>query len=180
MEPMFLSIINSNSKWYEDHKNYKDALKERSWIEWFIKNWGFSDEILKDNYQFEQFSDLRSILNNAMDTIISGKELTGEQLEKITGYLALSKLNYCLKVDNEQYKLALIPVTADWNYVLSEIAASFIKAINEYDSSRFNRCENPDCKCVFHDSSKNQTRRWCCNSCSSLIKVRRYRQKLKM
>jgi len=174
---MFINIINSDSTWYETHSNYTDALKEKSWIEWFLNKWGFSVEMSEYEHELEHLVVLRSILKDAIDTIISGEVLSEEQLSKFNFYLSATTLNYNLKTENGQYKLMLQPVLSNWNYVMCEIVASFVRAMHESEINKFRRCENPDCKCLYYDNSKNQARRWCCNTCSSLIKVRRFREK---
>lgn len=57
------------------------------------------------------------------------------------------------------------------------IVMSFAELASNYDVRRLKVCENPDCGWIFYDESKNRTRRWCDNTCASLIKVRRFRQK---
>lgn len=179
MELMFLSIINSNSIWYKVHEGFDDALKERRWIEGFLKRWGFSEGILDSEYSFERLSELRSVLSDAADSTISGTGLTQKQIEDINRFLGLSAFTQFMKPQNGRYALEFRPVNEDWNYVMSRIAASFVQAVGEGEPGRLRRCENPDCRSVFYDASRNRTRRWCCNACSSLIKVRRFRQRRK-
>lgn len=57
------------------------------------------------------------------------------------------------------------------------IVMSFADLVSNHDAGRVKVCENPDCGWVFYDESKSRTRRWCANTCASLIKVRRFRKK---
>ena len=44
------------------------------------------------------------------------------------------------------------------------------------DLRRVKRCPSHDCLWLFHDDSKNLSRRWCAmDDCGTLAKVRRYR-----
>lgn len=179
MNSMCIDIINSNSPWYEDHYHFKDGLTEREWLKWFLKRWDFPAELAEREDRTEQLSGLRSLLTKAVDAVIAGDDLPEDISSEMNRYFTGSAMRYEVKGQGRQYQLSLVPQTSDWNYVLSEIAASFVRLVNEFDITRFKRCENPDCLSVFLDISKNQSRKWCCNSCSSLIKVRRFREKRK-
>jgi len=46
------------------------------------------------------------------------------------------------------------------------------------DLRRVKRCPSHDCLWLFHDDSKNLSRRWCAmDDCGTLDKVRRYRER---
>ena len=65
------------------------------------------------------------------------------------------------------------PVARDWDWALSEIAASFL-ALD--DRTRIKTCANHECQWSFYDESKNRSRRWCgAASCGTADKVRRFR-----
>jgi predicted RNA-binding Zn ribbon-like protein len=179
MYDMCIRFINSDSPWYEIHRNYKDALLDEGWMRWFLEEHGFPAELAETGLPSRQLAELRSLLSETMDTIIAGNEVPQDGLDKINRYLAASPLIYEVKSEDRQLRLSLLPKKKGWNCVLSQIAASFIRMVSESDSVRFKRCENPDCRSVFYDASKNRTRKWCCNACSSLIKVRRHREKQK-
>lgn len=179
MNMMSIVIINSNSPWYESHYHYKDALLEKEWTEGFLKNWGFPAGLSALGNLSEELVGLRSLLVEAIDAIIAGEELPQELFDKMNRYLNGSSMVYEVRGKDRKYQLSLIPQKRDLGYLLSKITASFVQMISEQDTTRFKRCENPDCRSVFYDSSKNQARKWCCNTCSSLIKVRRHREKQK-
>jgi predicted RNA-binding Zn ribbon-like protein len=62
--------------------------------------------------------------------------------------------------------------------VLSEIASSFVELLARGDSDRLKVCDNPECRFVFYDASKNRSRRWCAHTtCGNRHKVRRFRER---
>lgn len=176
MNDICICLINSNNPWYELHCNFKDALIDMEWLRWFLNENGFPPELAEDGYCFQQLDMLRTLLTEAIDYIISEKQLPKAIIDNMNHYLAGAAYFYEICAKDQKLQLSLAPQKIDWNYVYSEIVASFVKMIFNGDISRFRRCENPACRSVFYDGSKNRTRKWCCNACSSLIKVRRYRE----
>lgn len=179
MNMMCINIINSDSPWHEAHSHNKDALLDKAWIKWFLNRWGFPAELSECENTFELLDGLRSLLSGAVDILLAGEELPQESIIKMNRYMAGSAMHYEIKAKDRQYQLSLSPEKSDWNHVLSEITASFARLISESDTTRLKRCKNPDCRSVFLDGSKNKARKWCCNTCSSLIKVRRHRERIK-
>jgi predicted RNA-binding Zn ribbon-like protein len=56
------------------------------------------------------------------------------------------------------------------------IEAATLLASNQ--SSKVSACSNPECRWLFLDTSKNQSRRWCdMKLCGNRLKARRFRQK---
>lgn len=86
-----------------------------------------------------------------------------------------------MAVTLRDYRLRLGPARTGLEAVLSDIAASFAEVLVEGDPSRIKICEDPDCKWVFYDHSRNRTRRWCegASACGNLLKVRRFRERKK-
>lgn len=175
MEHMCLDLI--NSRWYITHEPYADPLRYSNWVADFLKRWDLTVPISISEHVLMQLKMLRTTLSHMVDTLCNGGEISGELLQEINNYLTLTPVYYELIQEEKAYKTISRPAKTDWNYVLTRITASFVKLITEHDLRLIKKCENPECGWVFFDKSKNHTRRWCGNSCSSLIKVRHFRER---
>ncbi len=169
-----------NSQWAITHPPFRDRFLDKDWLDEFIKKYDLPahpDPLTAQEMQ--ALLALRTLLSSAVDMLDSGQALTDEQLKEINRYVRLVALYYELKKDGGDYKAVLLAANRDWQYMLHAIAASFMDVLVGYDVLRIKKCGNPACGWVLYDESKNTTRRWCSNTCSSLIKVRRFRQKQK-
>lgn len=176
----FLCFDFINTQWTITHPPFKDRLLDKDWLDGFLKKYDLPahpDPLTAQEMQ--ELLALRTLLSSAVDTLDSGQELTDKQLKEINRYVGLVTLYYELKKDGGDYKAVLQAATKDWHYMLHKIAASFMDMLVDYDVHRIKKCGNPACGWVLYDESKNTTRRWCSNTCSSLIKVRRFRKRQK-
>ena len=60
--------------------------------------------------------------------------------------------------------------------VCGAIALSVAQFLAEADIARLKMCDNAGCRWVFHDDTKNLSRKWC-RSCGNVDKVRRFRER---
>lgn len=175
MDFMCLDFI--NSQWYITHKPFKELLRNKKWIDNLLKKLGFVVDTPVSDKEFERFIALRKLFSDIIDNICTGKDITREQIEEINHYLSLTPMYYELKKEENKFRYFLKPVKNDWNSVFGKITAAFIELLSMDDVKNIKKCENPECKWIFYDGSKNHTRRWCCNTCASLVKVRRFRER---
>ncbi len=168
-----------NSQWYITHKPYRDPLRDRDWLADFLEHWRLADLAAPSAAQLDELLALRSLLTEIIGTLCRKETLTGEQLAAANRYLRLAPLRYEAAAAAGQFQLELKPLQWDWNYALAKITASLFELLAHYPLDRLRQCENPDCRWVFYDDSKSSTRKWCGNTCASLIKVRKFREKHK-
>ena len=169
-----------NTQWQITHPPFKDPLLDKSWFDDFHKKWNlpFHTNALTRLY-VQGFLDLRSALSNAVDTLVTGRELSDKLVLEINRYAKPVKLYYELKKVHGEYSAVLEAVKTGRYYLQHKIAVSFMEVLAGHEVHRIKICSNPSCGWVIFDESKNTTRRWCSNTCSSLIKVRRFREKQK-
>lgn len=174
----FMCIDFMNSSWYNSHREY-EALENPKWLEAFKEKWNIKLEWIPDSKNESELIELRDLLIKALDDVKAGCRLSEETIKLLNHYLSLG--TFSRKVINTEngYKLDKIPENLNWQWVESEIAASFLDLISNYEIERIKHCENPDCSWIFYDESKSRTRRWCEDSCGSLMKVRRFRERQK-
>lgn len=75
------------------------------------------------------------------------------------------------------YSISAVPEKKDFSWVLHEVAMSFAEVLISDSLNRVKICGNPDCRWVFFDESKNASRKWCSDTCGSLIKMREFRKR---
>lgn len=172
-----LSIHFINTNWYTTHRDCKDLLEDDAWLKTFQKRWHIETALPPNAEELVRLKALRSFLEEAVHAVLREEKLNQSQIETLNSYLALCPLNRSIEMEDGIYTTAVKPLTKDWNWVLYEIAASFAGLISQQDTKRLKYCENPECQWVFLDESKSRTKRWCCNTCASLIKVRKFREK---
>lgn len=174
-----LSIEFINTKWYSTHLEFKEPLEDDKWIRAFHVRWELPLDLWEEQGYIDKLFELRELLIGMADALCSGKELTQKQLEGLNTYIALSPVYKRIEADSGQYKIRMTPVTKDWRSAVSAIASSFGELLSDFELQRLKQCQNPDCKWLYYDESKSKTKRWCDNTCASLMKVRRFRNKPK-
>lgn len=168
-----------NSQWYKTHRNI-DPFIDEGWITTFLSNWGYENLESPNEVEYKYLVELREDLININDDLLATNGIiTEEMIKKINSYLTICKCYRILSKDNEGYKIEVKHENYSWFWIINEVATSFSEIILSKDISRVKICENPDCKFIYYDNSKNQSKRWCCDKCSNLIKVRRFRVKQK-
>lgn len=175
MDHLCINFINTN--WYNTHRENKELLEDKDWLQVFQEKWKLQTEAPPSHKDIIDLKKLRSFLEIAINKIIEGNELSKEQLATLNEFLCLSALYKGIEIKDNKYISELRPINRNWNWVMSEIAASFTELVTSQDIKRIKLCENPECRWVFFDESKSRTRRWCDNTCASLMKVRKFRQK---
>lgn len=169
-----------NTEWALTHPPDRELLNDPKWVHDFLVKWGLPQDFEVTASQGAELIELRTLLSQAATAIgLSGKP-TDEQLEQLNRRLAATPLQSQLQEHGGSFSVSISPVVEDWNAVLYQITASFADLLAVRDIKRLKRCDNPECQWIFFDESKNSTRRWCCNTCASLIKVRRFRSKQKV
>jgi len=63
-----------------------------------------------------------------------------------------------------------------WDAFIGDLMVPLLQVVELHDQVR--ACDNPQCRLVFVDLSKNQTRRWCDNGgCGNRSRLRRFRSR---
>jgi predicted RNA-binding Zn ribbon-like protein len=74
------------------------------------------------------------------------------------------------------YRTELVPLRANWNWILASIAASAAQTLGSQQAARIKICANHDCRWLFYDPTKARIKRWCSNrTCGNRDRVRRAR-----
>lgn len=177
MDELCLDFI--NSKWYATHKLNKEILRENDLLMNFFSKRNLHIDGSPDSEIQEALLELRSLLEKTLEEFVTNRSVSKDALSKINNYLREVPCVRVVEQVDEKYRVALKPVSLGWDWIMAEIAASFVQLLWECDVERIKICENPECRWVFYDETKSRTKRWCDDTCASRMKVRRFREKRK-
>lgn len=175
----FLCLEFINSSWYINHKLFSDPLRDSAWLMKLADKWNIEELPYPTEEQICRLIDMRSRLATLFEKIIAQNKLTKAELELINSYIADTK--FCRQLQNVKgtVKLRTIPESLDWSWFMAEVAASLATLYTSDFAVNLKMCQNPECGWFFVDESKSGNRKWCDDTCASLMKVRRFRQKQK-
>ncbi|KOF56479.1 hypothetical protein AGR56_06780 [Clostridium sp. DMHC 10] len=165
-----------NSRWYNTHKSFKEPLQDRDWIVNFCSQWEIPISSVISKKMIDTLLELRNFLSDLIEGISSQNTIGSEDINKINKYLMPFLFYRTLKSDGKKYYIEDAIYGKSNNFIVFEVVSSFIEMISKYDIKRMKLCQNPECKWAFYDESKNCTRKWCDNTCATLMKVRKFRQ----
>jgi predicted RNA-binding Zn ribbon-like protein len=168
---LFLDAI--NSLYRDGFGNVTDFLSDASWVRVFLKRWNLQLKSPTRSAQAE-LADLRTHMRQIAESRSSA--LIPRDLSVLNK--ALNAPTYQrLSLRRGALHTELRPVTADWSWVRSRIAASFVEVLIRYDH-RLKMCRNAGCRWMFYDMTKGRTRLWCNDGrCGNRDRARRAREK---
>lgn len=177
MDLLCLEFVNSS--WYITHKFFSDPLRDNEWLIKLADKWNIKSLPLPSIEDQVKLIQMRSHFAEFLAKIANGINLRKSDIELINSYMADVSFCRLLQVENEEIKLIDIPVTRNWSWFMAEIAASFSNFYSSEAVNNLKLCQNPECGWFFIDESKSGKRKWCDDTCASLMKVRRFREKQK-
>jgi predicted RNA-binding Zn ribbon-like protein len=178
MDASCIDFINSE---FRDFRGrwVRDDLQQPDWLERFLTRWGLEVVSPPDATTLSSLLELRTLLRHIVVALANGR-LSDTDLAALNAVLNKTALNRKLVLDDREYRLELIPLKRDWDWVQAEIVASLAELLESHDPERLKVCQNAHCLGVFYDESKSRTRRYCTsNKCANLLKVRRFRARHK-
>lgn len=181
MELLCLDFLNSDWHDYRSNGISEDKLLRTGWLERFLLRWDLHvDEKLQET-ELTNLLALRSLQWHIAKQLIERQPPSDENMQQLQAFLNAAPMRRTLEQRTDgHYQLTLVPVHKNWQWIIAEIAASFVELVTQYDTTRIKLCENPNCRWIFYDESKNRSKRWCEGSCcGNLLAVRKFRAKQK-
>ena len=178
MESMCIEFINSE---FRDFRGrwVRDDLLQVGWLDQFLSRWGLQVEDPLEATTLAELLELRALLRRMIETLKTS-HLSAEDLANFNAILSRPPLKRYLAATREGYLIEIEPEKRDWDWVQTEIAASFAHLLTDHEPERIKICANPNCLWIFYDESKSRTRRYCSvDKCANLWKVRRFRARQK-
>ena len=160
------------------HGRGPDLLEDARWFERYRAHWGYVAAGPPGASSRTRLLELRVLLRRISETLDAGKTPEAADLAQLDRVLGGANVRRELSVEAGSLQLRLAPARPDWRWVLSEIASSFVELLARGEADRLKVCDNPECRFVFYDASKNRSRRWCAHTtCGNRHKVRRFRER---
>ncbi len=178
MEAICIDFINSE---FRDFRGrwVRDDLQQPGWLEQFLVKWGLQVDAPPDAAALTALVGLRTLLRSLIESLVEG-QIADHDLAALNAVLLKMPLNRRLVKDQEGYRLDMVPLKKDWDWVQVEIAASFAHVLADHDPRRLKICANTNCRWVFYDESKSRTKLYCTpDKCANLMKARRFRARHK-
>ena len=130
--------------------------------------------------QLAELKNMRSFMQRMVKEIVAGRAIRSADIQELNKIMSRGAVTRQLKVSEERYQLTLSAVSHDWPQVMAEIAASFAHILVEAEPSRIRICDNPDCRWIYYDDTRNHSKKYCDDKmCGNLMKVRRFRARKK-
>lgn len=175
----YLCLEFVNSSWYINHKLFIDPMKDNKWLLLLAKKWNITGLKPPSTLEIEFLVEQRTVITELSHKLVKGGNLEASDISSINNYMKNIEYKKKLLLKEDTCQLVITPNSLSWDWFMAEVAASFALLYTS-DYRRFLKiCENPDCGWYFIDESKNHNRKWCDDTCSTLMKVRRFRQKQK-
>src|SRR5450759_918474 len=174
MDTICLDFINSE---FRDFRGrwVRDDLQQPGWLEQFLVKWGLQIDRPPESATLTTLVALRALLRSMIEAMVE-EQITDHDRTALNAVLLKMPLSRRLVKDTAGYRLEMVPLKQDWDWVQAEIAASFAHLLAYQDPRRLKICANTNCRGVFYDESKSRTRRYCTpDKCANLLKARRYR-----
>jgi predicted RNA-binding Zn ribbon-like protein len=176
MDLLILDFLNSSwlNKFHKDSD--KDILFNKEWFQKQLALWNLNLEAELSNEQITDLIQLRNDLRKAYDQLIAHEldlcsfiPVINKEMQKIPLFKKI--------IEGEECRTILVPYNYNYDWLKYNILSSFADLITVVDVERLRVCENPDCRFVFYDNSRNATKRHCHSGCSNLMKARRFRER---
>jgi len=178
MDTICLDFINSE---FRDFRGrwVRDDLQRPGWLEQFLVKWGLQVDRPPDAAMLTTLVALRTLLRSMIESLVEGQIADYDQAS-LNAVLLKMPLSRRLAKDTGGYRLEMVPLKKDWDWVQAEVCASFAHLLAYRDPRRLKICANPNCRWVFYDESKSRTRLYCSpDKCANLMKARRFRARRK-
>ncbi len=173
----FLCLEIVNSSWYSTHQAFEDPLKNTEWILKLADKYHINSLPAPNKDEMEKLFEMRSAFTGLFIKVVEGKKLEDSDIKLVNSYMSDIWFYRQLQVEKGDYRLFDTPSINNWSWFMAEIAVSFSRLCSSETVINLKICQNPECRWFFIDESKSGNRKWCDDTCSNLMKVRRFRQK---
>ena len=169
----FLCLDFMNSK-IENEAVRGDLLMNEAWLKHLCHKWGLGEQKKDTRTTLVQLRD--ALYQTTADYSKTG-EISAENLSSLNAHLKPVVFHNRIENSDAGCRVREVPQSSKSISFPYQIIMSFADLVSNHEAGRIKICENPDCGWIFFDESKSRTRRWCGNTCASLIKVRRFRKR---
>ncbi|PYI53935.1 CGNR zinc finger domain-containing protein [Paenibacillus flagellatus] len=174
-------FINSEWRDWRGSGRTEDRLDRPDWLERLLAEHGFDPARPPTEGDIAELKRLRAVLLGIVRRLAAGEVPDAADLGRLNAVMAGGPVVRSVgAADDGRYELRLSPAARDWPQLAAEIAASLVRTMAEGEPSRFRICDNPDCRWVYYDDTRNRSKKYCDDKmCGNLMKVRRFRARKK-
>jgi predicted RNA-binding Zn ribbon-like protein len=173
--PLFVDF--ANSEWYDGRGRLEDRLLDPSWRQAFLERWGLTAHGPIDESELQELVDLRSAIRSIVERRREGRAPSARSMDQLGRALAAYPVRFRLSRHGTEVNLDAVPLAErGLRVVAGEVALSAARFLADDEMDRLKRCDNPECRWIFVDETRNRSRRWC-GPCGNVDKVRRFRER---
>jgi len=174
-QALWIDLVNSEQ--YDGFGRRTEHLADPSWIGVFARFWGLELPGNLDHARtVEELTVLRSLLRSLAEQWSLHKNITAAGLERLNERLAVP-VHRVLRLEESGYVLRLVSSEHGWRWIHAQVAASLAVQLSGPEPDRIKSCPNPDCRWLFLDKTRANSRKWCRDrSCGNRLRVRHARQ----
>lgn len=173
-------FLNSDYHDWRGSGHSEDLLDKTGWLEQFLSTCFLPYPGTPSSEEMDDLKQLRAHMLQIVQKLTVNESADPANLEGLNRVLSGGPMILRIKEANSSFHLEFSPLRAGWSRIGAEIAASFCRFLAENDPSRLRICENPDCRVIYYDESRNRSKRFCDDkACGNLMKVRRFRARQK-
>ena len=168
-----IDFVNSRFNDHTGNGRVHDRLEYPAWREWFAARCGVDPPMQPGASLYRELVALRGLLRRLLETRQPPDDATVVALNR-----SLASVRWWLELARGSHGFELRPARSDhgWRAVIAAVVASYAELLADGDIEDVRACANPRCSYLFHDRSRNSSRRWCdATVCGNLLNVRRYR-----
>jgi hypothetical protein len=171
-----LELVNSSFSDYLGTNKTIDRLLLPEWRQWFLDRYRLAPECA-DAPPIERLQVLRGDLRAILGRWARRGVLVERDARILDGWIRPAIVRERIGIGPRRIEVRLEPVSADWTWVLSRIAASAVELVSQGESRRLKVCGNRDCSWMYYDRTLNASKQYCSTSpCATLVRVRRFRR----
>ncbi len=176
---LWIDFINSDYHDWRGGNRSEDRLDRSGWLAELLSHYRLAaDEPHPD--ELDRLKQLRTLLFSIVKRHVGGDRPDQEMIAALNLVLAQGAFVSQVDTDGETYTLRQAPSANGWPQAMSAIASSFADMLASGGASRIRMCDNPDCRWIYYDETRNRSKRYCDDKmCGNLMKVRRFRARHK-
>ncbi len=174
MEALILEFLNTD--WIIRCQGKEDPLNNAVWLNSYFKK-VIGSEIESSETLSIQMTNLRTLFINSNEALVNEELNLDILIIELNKYFAVAPGVRKIINNEDKYDIGFKTDKVTDDFILAELCFLMYRLLFKSEKARIRICENPDCKYIFFDTSRNKSKRHCYGGCANIMKVRRFREK---
>ncbi|MBP3964569.1 CGNR zinc finger domain-containing protein [Paenibacillus lignilyticus] len=180
---MFLlweDFLRSDYRDWRGSGHTEELLDKPDWLEQWLTVHSLPYPGAPTAKEVNELKQLREHILHIVQKLTVSEAVDPINLEGLNRALSSGPMILHIAESNSDFRLDTTPLQTGWSRIGAEVAASFGRLLTDCEPSRLRICDNPDCRAVYYDETRNRSKRFCDErACGNLMKVRRFRARQK-